>query len=141
MVDADIVGSKLPEGQTRHWLVNGVTVNGRLDDFSCMLQAYVWQFKGRLCPIHLLWQSRNMQVLGQHLAAAPIGNTLDVSKFSSNGPFSYVVLVYSQPSSFKAPTAYSQANMGVSAFDFNGYVKVRSSYTFTYWSALNIPSG
>jgi len=28
MVDADVVGAKLPEGQTRHWLVNGVTVSG-----------------------------------------------------------------------------------------------------------------
>jgi phosphatidylethanolamine-binding protein (PEBP) family uncharacterized protein len=28
MVDADVVGSKLPEGQTRHWLVNGVTISG-----------------------------------------------------------------------------------------------------------------
>jgi hypothetical protein len=28
MVDADIVGAQLPEGQTRHWLVNGVTVSG-----------------------------------------------------------------------------------------------------------------
>ena len=28
MVDADVVGSKLPEGQNRHWLVNGVTING-----------------------------------------------------------------------------------------------------------------
>jgi len=30
MVDADVVGSKLPEGQTRHWLVNGVTISGTL---------------------------------------------------------------------------------------------------------------
>ena len=30
MVDADVVGSKLPDGQTRHWLVNGVTVSGML---------------------------------------------------------------------------------------------------------------
>ena len=28
MIDADIVGAKLPEGQTRHWLVNGVNVSG-----------------------------------------------------------------------------------------------------------------
>jgi hypothetical protein len=28
MVDADVVGSKLPDGQTRHWLVNGVTISG-----------------------------------------------------------------------------------------------------------------
>lgn len=28
MVDADVVGSKLPGGQNRHWLVNGVTING-----------------------------------------------------------------------------------------------------------------
>jgi hypothetical protein len=28
MVDADVVGSKYPDGQTRHWLVNGVTISG-----------------------------------------------------------------------------------------------------------------
>lgn len=39
--------------------------------------------------------------------------------------FRYVVLVYSQPSTFKAPTAFSQANIGVSTFDFNAYVTVR----------------
>jgi len=33
MVDADVVGAKLPEGQTRHWLVNGVTISGTHSNF------------------------------------------------------------------------------------------------------------
>jgi hypothetical protein len=30
MVDADIVGSKYPNGETRHWLVNGVSISGSM---------------------------------------------------------------------------------------------------------------
>lgn len=30
MIDAGVVGAKLPEGQTRHWLVNGVKVSSEL---------------------------------------------------------------------------------------------------------------
>ena len=28
MLDASTVGEKLPQGQTRHWLVNGARVSG-----------------------------------------------------------------------------------------------------------------
>ena len=40
---------------------------------------------------------------------------------------SYVVAIYAQPSTFAAPAAYSQPNLPVGTFDFNAYVKVRSS--------------
>jgi phosphatidylethanolamine-binding protein (PEBP) family uncharacterized protein len=90
MVDADIVGSKLPNGQTRHWLVNGVTVNGSTLSNSSAI------------------------AITEYAGPAPA---------AGSGPHRYVVLVYAQPSSFKAPTAFSQPNMGVSTFDFNGYVK------------------
>ena len=30
MVDADVVGTDETKGQTRHWLVNGVTVAGQV---------------------------------------------------------------------------------------------------------------
>jgi hypothetical protein len=90
MVDADIVGSKLPNGQTRHWLANGVTVNGSTLSNSTAVE------------------------ITEYAGPAPA---------SGSGPHRYVVLVYSQPSSFKAPTAFSQANMGVSTFDFNAYVQ------------------
>ncbi|KAF9036779.1 phosphatidylethanolamine-binding protein [Panaeolus papilionaceus] len=37
MVDADIVGAELPDGQTRHWLVNGVKVeNGAITNSSAL---------------------------------------------------------------------------------------------------------
>jgi len=89
MVDADVVGSKLPDGQTRHWLVNGVTVSGTtLSNTSAI-------------------------AITEYAGPAPA---------SGSGPHRYVVLVYSQPSTFKAPTAFSQANIGVSTFDFNAYV-------------------
>jgi len=42
---------------------------------------------------------------------------------SGSGPHRYVVMLYAQPSTFTAPAAYSQPNIGVSTFDFNGYVK------------------
>ncbi|KJA27255.1 hypothetical protein HYPSUDRAFT_198521 [Hypholoma sublateritium FD-334 SS-4] len=89
MVDADVVGSKLTNGQTRHWLVNGVTVSGvTLSNSSAI-------------------------AITEYAGPAPA---------AGSGPHRYVVLVYSQPSTFKAPTAFSQANMGVSTFDFNAYV-------------------
>ncbi|KAF9476608.1 PEBP-like protein [Pholiota conissans] len=90
MVDADVVGSKLPEGQNRHWLVNGVTINGSTVSNS---------------------------------SAVAITSYAGPWPAAGSGPHRYVVLLYSQPSTFKAPTAFSQPNMGVTPFDFNGYVK------------------
>ena len=42
MVDADVVGSKLPNGQTRHWLENGVTIEGMFSQINtCCLSIHV----------------------------------------------------------------------------------------------------
>ncbi|KAF5331022.1 hypothetical protein D9619_005724 [Psilocybe cf. subviscida] len=90
MVDADIVGAKLPDGQTRHWLVNGVTVAGGV--------------------------VKNDTAVG-------ITNYAGPGPAAGSGPHRYVVALYEQPSTFKAPDAFSQPNMGVSTFDFNAYVK------------------
>ncbi|KAF9066850.1 phosphatidylethanolamine-binding protein [Rhodocollybia butyracea] len=42
---------------------------------------------------------------------------------SGSGPHRYVVILLQQPSSFSPPSDFSQPNIGVSQFDFNGYVK------------------
>ncbi|KAF8181564.1 phosphatidylethanolamine-binding protein [Pholiota molesta] len=88
MVDADVVGSKLPGGQNRHWLVNGVTINGSTVSNSSAV------------------------AITAYAGPAPA---------AGSGPHRYVVLLYSQPSTFKAPTAFSQPIAGVTPFDFNGY--------------------
>jgi len=90
MVDADVVGSKLPEGQTRHWLVNGVTISGSI--------------------------VTNSSAVGITTYAGPF-------PAAGSGPHRYVVLLYAQPSTFTPPTALSKPNMGVSTFNFTGYVK------------------
>jgi phosphatidylethanolamine-binding protein (PEBP) family uncharacterized protein len=90
MVDADVVGSKLPQGQTRHWLVNGVTVSG--SSVTTSSGTAITTYAG---------------------PAPAVGS----------GPHRYVVALYDQPSTFNAPSAFSQPNIGVSVFDFNGYVK------------------
>lgn len=38
--------------------------------------------------------------------------------------FSYVILLYVQPTTFTPPTGFDQPNMGVSVFDVNNYAKV-----------------
>ncbi|KAJ3504867.1 hypothetical protein NLJ89_g7715 [Agrocybe chaxingu] len=87
MVDADIVGSKLPEGQTRHWLVNGVTISGSTVN--------------------------NASAVGITTYAGPW-------PAAGSGPHRQVPF---PPSTFSAPAAFSQPNMGVSVFDFNAYVR------------------
>jgi len=42
---------------------------------------------------------------------------------AGTGPHRYVILLYSQPSAFSPPAAYSKPNMGVSVFDVNSYAK------------------
>ncbi|KAF4615214.1 hypothetical protein D9613_002808 [Agrocybe pediades] len=90
MVDADIVGAKLAEGQTRHWLVNGVAINGSTVTNS---------------------------------SATAITTYAGPWPAAGSGPHRYVVALYAQPSTFSPPAAFSQSNIGVSAFNFNDYVK------------------
>ncbi|TFK72553.1 PEBP-like protein [Pluteus cervinus] len=42
---------------------------------------------------------------------------------AGDGPHRYAFLVFEQPSSFAPPTGFDQANIGVSKFDLNAYVK------------------
>ena len=50
MADADIVGTNESLGQTRHWLVNGVTLTGT-------------RSSGRRCSLHVLTTTFTTQVL------------------------------------------------------------------------------
>jgi hypothetical protein len=43
MADANVVGTNQSEGQTRHWLVNGVTLkNGAWDEFFFFWEGGVY---------------------------------------------------------------------------------------------------
>jgi hypothetical protein len=90
MVDAGPVGSDESLGQTRHWLVNGVTVSSSV--ISNASAVAITSYAG---------------------PAPPAGS----------GPHRYVVLLYTQPSTFSPPTDLSQPNVGVSVFNVNDYVK------------------
>jgi len=89
MVDAGNVGAD-ESSVTRHWLVNGVTVesNKVANDSAVAITQYA----------------------GPYPAAG-------------SGVHRYVVLLYTQPDSFKAPDGFAEPNMGVSTFNFADYVK------------------
>ncbi|KAG5649602.1 hypothetical protein H0H81_002889 [Sphagnurus paluster] len=89
MVDADIVGSDLSNGENRHWLVNGVQITGGKvsTDGATAITAY----------------------------AGP-------GPATGSGPHRYVIILYSQPDSFKAPAGLSEP-IGVTLFDLNAYQK------------------
>jgi len=90
MVDANVVGTDESAGQTRHWLVNGVTITGSTVSNSSAV------------------------AITEYAGPAPA---------AGEGPHRYVVLLYSQPSTFTPPAAYSQPNMGVGVFSLADYVK------------------
>ncbi|TCD59820.1 hypothetical protein EIP91_011399 [Steccherinum ochraceum] len=93
MVDAGPVGSA-EDSQTRHWLVNGVTVTGDKAPFTV--------------------STDNATAITEYAGPAPP---------PGSGPHRYVVLLYSQPSDFQAPDGLNTANVGVSTFDFPSYVQ------------------
>ena len=127
-MDADVVGSKYPDGQTRHWLVNGVTISGTLSSLLFDFQLCK-TIKVRLSQTRPQLRLLGMLDLILHQAAAPTGmftSSLVLEK-KANNPASYVVVIYAQPSTFAAPAAYSQPNLPVGTFDFNAYVQVCSS--------------
>jgi len=89
MVDADVVGTNEDTGQTRHWLMNGVTVaNSAID-------------------------TKNATAITSYGGPLPGAGT---------GPHRYVILLYSQTATFKAPPTPT-AGSPVATFDFNSYVK------------------
>jgi len=94
MADADIVGTNESAGQTRHWLVNGVTLkNGTasLLNVSTADGVAVTDYAG---------------------PAPPAGS----------GPHRYVLLLLPQPSGFSPPSNLSKPNVGVSVFELTDYI-------------------
>jgi len=90
MLDASYVGAQLPQGQTRHWLVNGVAVSGGS-----------------------VTNTSAVGITGYAGPAPPAGS----------GPHRYVVVLYSQPESFRAPADLSTPGVPVAPFVWADYVK------------------
>ncbi|KAI0303374.1 phosphatidylethanolamine-binding protein [Multifurca ochricompacta] len=92
MADADVVGADESVGQTRHWLVNGVTLTGSSPlNVSTTGGVAVTEYAG---------------------PAPPAGS----------GAHRYVILLLPQPSSFSPPANLSQPNVGVSVFHLTDYI-------------------
>jgi len=93
MVDADIVGTDDTKPITRHWLVNGVTLDNSTS------------------PDNVTFTS-----------AKTITNYAGPFPAAGSGSHRYVILLYTQPSTFTAPANLSSTTP-VGVFDFPNYVK------------------
>lgn len=93
MIDADIVGTDETQGQTRHWLVNGVTLSGS-------------------SPLNASTES-----------ATTVTNYAGPGPAAGSGAHRYVVLLYTQPSTFSAPDGLKDPGAPVEKFVFSDYVK------------------
>ncbi|KAF8609913.1 PEBP-like protein [Ceratobasidium sp. AG-I] len=93
MIDADIVGADQAEGQTRHWLVNGVKATGTSAPWTLDLNS-----------------GTNITAYGGPFPA------------EGSGAHRYMILLLAQPSAFAAPAAPA-AGSPIEKFDFESYVK------------------
>lgn len=93
MADAGPVGTDESQGQTRHWLVNGVTLTGN-------------------SPLNVSTSSG--VAITDYAGPAPA---------QGSGAHRYVILLYTQPDNFTAPDGLDQPNVGVSVFNLADYVK------------------
>ncbi|KAG8759461.1 hypothetical protein FRC12_009749 [Ceratobasidium sp. 428] len=93
MIDADTVGASQAEGQTRHWLVNGVKATGSSAPWTLDTGA-----------------GTNITAYGGPFPAA------------GSGAHRYMLLVLTQPSGFTAPAAPA-AGSPIEKFNFEDYVK------------------
>jgi len=94
MVDADVVGTDETVGQTRHWLVNDVSVSGSGEPLSFNLDN-----------------------------ATAITNFAGPYPAAGSGPHRYCLFLYAQPSSFTAPSDLDTPGTPLANnWDFAGYV-------------------
>ncbi|KAI0340190.1 PEBP-like protein [Trametopsis cervina] len=93
MADAGPVGTDETKGQTRHWLVNGVT----LSDATTLNVT-----------------TDSGTEITKYAGPAPPQGT---------GPHRYTILLYVQPSAFTAPQGLDTPDVGVSVFNVSDYVK------------------
>jgi len=93
MADADVVGTNESVGQTRHWLVNGVTLKN-------------------------VSSSLNVSTTG----GVAVTNYAGPAPPEGSGPHRYVILLLPQPSSFSPPANLSSPNVPVSVFHLTDYI-------------------
>jgi len=93
MADADVVGTDESVGQTRHWLVNDVTLTGSNSSLNVSTADGV--------------------AVTEYAGPAPA---------VGSGPHRYVILLLPQPSTFSPPANLSQPNIGVSVFHLTDYI-------------------
>jgi len=93
MADADVVGTNESLGQTRHWLVNGVTLTGSNSSLNASTADGV--------------------AVTEYAGPAPA---------AGSGPHRYVILLLPQPSTFSPPANLTQPNVGVSVFVLTDYI-------------------
>lgn len=107
MADADVVGHDESE-QTRHWLVNGVTVtnNAVSTDAGTAITKYA--------------------------GPAPA---------EGSGSHRYVILLYTQPTSFTAPEGLNTPDVGVSTFNLGEYVKNSGLGSLVAGTYINVQEG
>ncbi|THH07259.1 hypothetical protein EW146_g9374 [Bondarzewia mesenterica] len=93
MADADVVGTDETKGQTRHWLVNGVTLTGSSAPLNVSTESGV--------------------AVTSYAGPAPA---------SGSGTHRYVILLLPQSSNFSPPQNLSTAGVGVSVFNLEDYI-------------------
>jgi len=93
MADADVVGTNESVGQTRHWLVNGVTLKNGTSGFNVSTTDGV--------------------AITDYAGPAPA---------DGSGPHRYVILLLPQPSDFSPPSDLSSPNTPVSVFHLTDYI-------------------
>lgn len=111
MIDADYAGASQAEGQTRHWLVNGVKATGT---------AAPWT----LDPT----TGTNITAYGGPFPA------------EGSGAHRYMLLVLAQPSTFAAP-ATPAANSPIEKFDFAAYVESAKLGNIVAGSYITVEQG
>jgi len=93
MADADVVGTNESVGQTRHWLVNGVTLKNGTSGANVSTAGGV--------------------AVTDYAGPAPP---------EGSGPHRYVILLLPQPSGFSPPSNLSGPNVPVSVFHLTDYI-------------------
>jgi phosphatidylethanolamine-binding protein (PEBP) family uncharacterized protein len=93
MADADVVGTNESVGQTRHWLVNGVTLKNGTSGVNVTTTGGV--------------------AVTDYAGPAPA---------DGSGPHRYVILLLPQPSGFSPPSNLSAPNVPVSVFHLTDYI-------------------
>ncbi|KAH9989785.1 phosphatidylethanolamine-binding protein [Russula vinacea] len=101
MADADIVGTNESVGQTRHWLVNGVTLKSGNSSNSSSSSS----------PLNV--STTGGVAVTEYAGPAPP---------QGSGPHRYVILLLPQPSSFSPPSNLSKPGVAVSVFNLDDYI-------------------